>query len=637
MKRPEFLQKLVTRQYFSSWVILLSDVLISVICTFIALLAVRFITRIMIPADYIFPITLMAAVVSFCVFYFFKTSQNIIRHSTLREISSIGISVFIKNVAMILLYYIVVEKFWIHDFPIAIVAIVDVMLTFITLIYTRVFMLLFYEQLKRNNAKRKNILIYGYLSQSVSLSTGLQNNKKLCTFGFIIPRSKKHLNRLAGYPTYSFEDEEVFNVVVARYNIYGILFPDYETAQQEKDGLIRWCEKSGIKVLVYPPINEFKENTQLLHSIREIKIEDLLGRTEISINLDEVSDCFKNKTILITGAAGSIGSELCRQLAKFKVKKLILFDSAETPTHDIRLELEEKFPNLDFEPIVGDTRIKQRLEMVFKKFRPQIIFHAAAYKHVPLMEENPCEAILVNVYGTCNIADLAVEYGVEKMIMISTDKAVNPTNIMGASKRLAEIYVQSLGISIANKETQGNTQFITTRFGNVIGSNGSVIPRFRKQIEKGGPVTVTHPEITRFFMTIPEACRLVMEAATIGFNNDILVFDMGEPIKIAELAQRMIEMSGFIPNKDIMIEYIGLRPGEKLFEEVLSNEENTLPTPNKKIRIAQAKQYNYLEIKKDFQKIIRLSLRVNIPETIKLLKIMVPEFKSKNSIFEKYD
>lgn len=637
MKRPDFLQKLLTRQYFSSWIILLFDVIISTVCTFIACLVVRFITRIIIPADYLIPIELIVFFINLIIFYIFKTSHSIVRHSTLHEILNIGIAVLVKNAIMILVYYFIVEEFWMDDFPITLVAISDIMLTFIALVFVRIFMLLIYEQLRRNNRKSKNILVYGFNNPSISLVTRLRDNDKYNILGFFIPDSMKKLNRISGLPTYSCTDEESFEVIITRHNIYGILFPDYASVQLEKDKIINYSGKTGVKVFVIPPINELGEDIKLFHSMREIKIEDFLERTEIDINMDEVSSCFKGKTILITGSAGSIGSELCRQLANLQVKKMILFDSAETPSHEIRIELEEKFPLLNFETIVGDIRIKQRLEMVFKKFSPQIVFHAAAYKHVPLMEENPCEAILVNVFGTCNVADLSVEYGVEKMIMISTDKAVNPTNIMGASKRLAEIYVQSLGNAIAHQEVKGNTQFVTTRFGNVLGSNGSVIPRFRQQIEKGGPVTVTHPRITRFFMTIPEACRLVMEAATIGFDNEIFVFNMGEPVIIADLAKRMIEMSGFVPNKDIMIEYTGLRPGEKLFEEVLSNEENTLPTSNVNIRTAIAKQYDYTLIQKDIKRIIRLSLKVNIPETVKLLKCLIPEFKSKNSIFEQYD
>ena len=340
---------------------------------------------------------------------------------------------------------------------------------------------------------------------------------------------------------------------------------------------------------------------------------------------------------MVTGAAGSIGSELCRQLATFGIKQLVLFDNSETPMHNIRLELEERYPELNFAPVIGDVRIPTRLDFVFRKYRPQVVFHAAAYKHVPLMEENPCEAVLANVAGSRNVADKCLEYDVEKMVMISTDKAVNPTNIMGCTKRLAEIYVQSLGLAIEQGKQKGKTKFVTTRFGNVLGSNGSVIPRFREQIAKGGPVTVTHPEITRFFMTIPEACRLVMEAATMSTGNQIFVFDMGASVKIAHLAKRMIKLAGFTPDKEIKIEYTGLRPGEKLYEEVLSNTENTLPTSHDRIRIAKVREYDYDDASKAADELETLSRAVNNPDMVRLMKRTVPEFKSKNSKFEEYD
>lgn len=371
--------------------------------------------------------------------------------------------------------------------------------------------------------------------------------------------------------------------------------------------------------------------------IREIRIEDLLGREEIKINTVELAESFTGKVVLVTGAAGSIGSELCRQLATLGISRLVLFDNAETPMHELRLELERNFPNLKFTPFIGDVRQKERLRMAFVMFHPQVVFHAAAYKHVPLMEENPCEAVRVNVVGSRLVADFCVEYGVEMMVMISTDKAVNPTNVMGASKRLAEIYVQSLGLAMERGKVKGKTRFVTTRFGNVLGSNGSVIPYFRKQIEQGGPVTVTDPRITRFFMTIPEACRLVMEAAMMSTGNQIFVFDMGEPVKIVDLAERMIRLAGYIPGEDIKIKFIGLRPGEKLYEEVLSNEENTIPTGNSKIRVAKVRTYERDEVLWAYDKLAELALAVEVDKTVRLMKRIVQEFKSRNSVYEVLD
>jgi FlaA1/EpsC-like NDP-sugar epimerase len=328
---------------------------------------------------------------------------------------------------------------------------------------------------------------------------------------------------------------------------------------------------------------------------------------------------------------------LCRQLATFGIEELIMFDNAETPLHNVRLEFEEHYPELKFVPIIGDVRLVKRLDYVFRKYRPQIVFHAAAYKHVPLMEENPCEAVLVNVDGSRNVADKCLEYGVEKMVMISTDKAVNPTNIMGCTKRLAEIYVQSLGLAIEHGAIKGKTKFVTTRFGNVLGSNGSVIPHFKEQIAMGGPVTVTHPDIIRYFMSIPEACRLVMKAETISEGNQICVFDMGKPVKISFLAEQMIKMAGYRPGIDIEIKYTGLRPGEKLYEEVLATKENTMPTKHDSIFIAKVRDYDYNEAKEVVDKLRELSRAVDIPNMVKLMKATVPEFKSKNSPYEIFD
>ena len=386
-----------------------------------------------------------------------------------------------------------------------------------------------------------------------------------------------------------------------------------------------------------PTIDELREGTKTLRNLPDIRIEDLLGRDEIHINTGEIANFLKGKVVMVTGAAGSIGSELCRQLCHFGLKQLVLFDSAETPMHNIRLELEEKFPQVEFTPVMGDVRMVDRVESVFRRFHPQIVFHAAAYKHVPLMEENPCEAVHTNVYGTHNVADMAVKYDVDKFIMISTDKAVNPTNVMGASKRLAEIYVQSLSVAISKGLHPGKTRFITTRIGNVLGSNGSVIPRFREQLAKGGPLTVTHPDIIRYFMTIPEACRLVLEAAFMGKGNEIFVFDMGTPVKIADLARRMIELAGLVPDKDIEIQYTGLRPGEKLYEELLAIKENTLPTLNEKIYRAQVREYDFKEINELMDPLVHLAVCVDKVRTVKLMKEIVPEFKSKNSEYEALD
>lgn len=369
----------------------------------------------------------------------------------------------------------------------------------------------------------------------------------------------------------------------------------------------------------------------------DLEMADLLDRNPIEVDMDEIRAKLSGRRILVTGAAGSIGSELALQLASLRPQRLILIDQAESPLHNLRLELERLYPKTDCVYIVADICNGPRMERIFASESPEIVFHAAAYKHVPLMEENPCEAVRVNVCGSRQVADKCVEYDVEKMVMVSTDKAVNPTNIMGCTKRLAEIYVQSLGLAIERGEAKGKTKFVTTRFGNVLGSNGSVIPRFREQIEHGGPITVTHREIRRFFMTIPEACRLVMEAATFSTGTQIFVFDMGESVKISTLAERMINLAGLEVGRDIRIEYTGLRPGEKLYEEVLATKENTIPTQHSRIFVAKVRAYDYGEASGVMTELNTLAERVDIPDMVILMKKTVPEFISKHSEFEIYD
>ncbi|MDE7152759.1 MAG: polysaccharide biosynthesis protein [Candidatus Amulumruptor sp.] len=501
-------------------------------------------------------------------------------------------------------------------------------------------MLWFYQFVTRRiNAEQRKVqvLVYGTGGKAASLVTRLRNSKQYHIVGFLKYGSEYKNQILAGLPIYYFNDSADVAALSRKFGFDGILFAHQSEAREEKSRLIVYCQEVGLKMYIAPSIDEMTDGKLPNSGIRKIKIDDLLGRSEIKISMDEIKAGVAGKTVLVTGAAGSIGSELCRQLVKLGVGELVMLDNAETPLHNVRLEFEDNYPGLKFTPVIGDVRQEERLDYVFRRFRPQIVFHAAAYKHVPLMEENPCEAVLVNVIGSRNVADKCIEYDVEKMVMISTDKAVNPTNIMGCTKRLAEIYVQSLGLAIERGEHKGRTQFVTTRFGNVLGSNGSVIPRFTEQIEKGGPVTVTDPEIRRFFMTIPEACRLGMEAATMVTETQIFVFDMGTPIKIADLAKNMIQLAGYEVDKDIRIEYTGLRPGEKLYEEVLATKENTIPTAHDRIFVAKVRKYGYQDISDTIDRLKQLSRAVTIPEMVILMKETVPEFKSKHSVFEKYD
>ena len=400
---------------------------------------------------------------------------------------------------------------------------------------------------------------------------------------------------------------------------------------QPRQELIDECIGTGLKVRIF---------SEARGVVRELNIADLLGRPETHLDMTEAKACFSGKKVMVTGGGGSIGSELCRQIMSFTPAQLIIYDISENYMYDLLFELREKYGSLVMNTVmleVGSVRDEKSLRRVMEKYRPRIVIHAAAHKHVPLMEDSPCEAIKNNPIGTYKTAWAAMAHGCERFVLISTDKAVNPTNIMGCTKRLAEIYVQSLGLAVESSRVKGVTRFVTTRFGNVLGSNGSVIPRFREQIAKGGPVTVTHPDINRFFMTIPEACRLVMEAATKSTGNQIFVFDMGQPVKIDTLARRMISLAGFTPDKDIKIEYTGLRPGEKLYEEVLANDENTLPAFHERIRIAKVREYVYEDALENVMQLESLARAVEIPTMVKLMKQIVPEFKSKNSKFAAFD
>lgn len=633
------IEKLRLDRYVSSRLILALDLLVSAGASIISLLVASILSG---------PETLTwktigwwlggSVVFSWIAFVLLQTHKSIIRHATLRGLGRLSVAVVFKGIGIAVILALGVAG---PTFPaIWITLLFDILLSLSGLVIMRVAMVVVYDWLKdsrQRHCKCQRILIYGTGDKGVSLVTQLQNSQEYQVVGFLTYGKTLKNHMLADLPVYYFETEENVKYLHNCKDIDAILFAHVHETREEQERLIHYCTDCNLKVLIAPSIDEVVDGKVQRQAIREIRIEDLLGREEIKISMNEIIANFRGKTILVTGAAGSIGSELCRQLATFGVKELVLFDNSETPMHNIRLELEDRFPNLKFIPVIGDVRMIPRLDFAFRTYRPQVVFHAAAYKHVPLMEENPCEAVLANVAGSRNVADKCIEYDVEKMVMISTDKAVNPTNIMGCTKRLAEIYVQSLGLAIEAGKVKGKTKFVTTRFGNVLGSNGSVIPRFREQIAKGGPVTVTHPDITRFFMTIPEACRLVMEAATMSTGTQIFVFDMGKSVKIAHLAKRMIELAGLEVDKDIKIEYTGLRPGEKLYEEVLSNTENTLPTSHDRIRIAKVREYDYIDALKGAQELEKLSRAVIIPDMVRLMKEIVPEFKSKNSRFEIYD
>lgn len=624
-----------TNRYLSTKVIYIVDIIISMIASLVTLVMINIVTH----QDLSFGLSAIwlgaAGIYSAIFFCLFRTYTIIIRHSTLKQLTRFVLVAVCKSTLLAVTYCIMFSL----NASMVVLVTVDFLLTLSALLLLRLAMILVYDTVKKNQKQRyasKRILVYGTDDKSVSVVTRLQNSNQYKVVGFINYGGGVPKSTILDKKIYHFTNENEVRRLLFSLEIDAILYTTDNDAKNEQNRLIKYSEDARRKSLIVPSIDEIVDGKVSQH-IRHIEIEDLLMRPEINISMNEIVENFRGKTVMVTGAAGSIGSELCRQLAMFGVKELILYDNSETPIHTLRLELEEKFPDLDFKPVIGSVRHVMRLDYAFRKWRPQVVFHAAAYKHVPLMEENPCEAVQTNVAGTRNVADKCNEYGVEMMVMISTDKAVNPTNIMGCTKRLAEIYVQSMGLAIERGEKSGRTKFVTTRFGNVLGSNGSVIPRFREQIAKGGPVTVTHPEITRFFMTIPEACRLVMEAATMSSGNQIFVFDMGEPVKIDDLARRMIQLAGFTPDEDIMIEYTGLRPGEKLYEEVLANSENTIPTIHERIKIAKVREYDYVQASSFVEELDRLSREVLVPEMVRLMKDIVPEFISSNSVFEKFD
>jgi FlaA1/EpsC-like NDP-sugar epimerase len=495
---------------------------------------------------------------------------------------------------------------------------------------------------------KERVVIFGTNKNSVLIKQALElTDNSFIVVGFVDINSSKVNSYI--------EQKKVFHAkdiqkIRDKFGVNKLLLVNEDLGTAEKKSIINKCLQLGVKVVTVPPSAQWVYGKLSLKQIKDLNIEDLLQREPIVINNNSISKEITGKTVLVTGAAGSIGSEIVRQVLKYNPATVVLCDQAESALHDMQLELDEKFPDSDIKIFVGNIQNFRRMQVLFSEYKPEIIFHAAAYKHVPMMEKNPSEAILTNVMGTKNIADLSIIHKAEKFVMISTDKAVNPTNIMGASKRIAEMYIQSLNNSTDNLIDIGNndsvlqmfikdsqTKFVTTRFGNVLDSNGSVIPRFRAQIQKGGPVTVTDPEITRYFMTIPESVQLVLEAGTMGNGGEIFIFDMGTPVRIVNLAKQMIKLAGLVPDQDIKIVYSGLRPGEKLYEELLNDKEKTLPTHHEKIKIAKVASYTYEQVLYDVEELILLSHHDDDEMLVTKMKEIVPEFISNNSVYEKID
>ena len=625
------------------WVILLIDMLI-VLASFVLVMLADYYAR----GTVYTPLALVTNAIIFLGVYFLvifvsKSYTCVIRLSVIedlyRVIQVVVFSTFILlfiDMAAVIFRGAPLFRFW---NVLSIAAIV-----FTLMVVERLLIKYFYMRLTAASTDgRRRVLVLGTSLNSLILANALKNEigGKYEPIGLLSTKTGKENETINGFKVYRFDPENVANLFVEN-SIYALIF-DSRSIERMRNGFADYFIRNNIALLCINKVEEFElddnkeesANANISTFVREVQIEDLLGRDPIVLNNALVSNTIKGSCVLITGACGSIGSEIVRQVAAYQASRIVLVDQAETPMHDVSIEMQRDYPDAQIEFFMGDVQNYERMEQAFDQFRPQFVFHAAAYKHVPMMEINPTEAVLTNVQGTRNIADLSLKYGVYKFVMISTDKAVNPTNVMGCTKRLAEIYCQSLFFDVAKHGAK--TQFITTRFGNVLGSNGSVIPLFRKQIAQGGPVTVTHRDIIRYFMTIPEACSLVLEAGCMGHGGEIYIFDMGQPVRIYDLAQRMISLAGLKVGKDIEIREVGLRPGEKLYEELLNDKEKTLATGNKKIMIAKVRTYDYKEVCDNIDRIISWARQGNVHNMIYDMKLFVPEYKSNQSQFEVID
>lgn len=566
--------------------------------------------------------------------YLFRTYAGIIRHSTFIDLFKLLLATFCSTVTVAVIsygYYLLFGiKLIIAHIPFLSIFFAS---SFMILFMFRLFVKEFFHIVRefRRSTLKKRILVLGIDETSIAIARAVLDNPNLPyhIVGFLTQRHDSRRAHLLGKPIFS--KEKIERNDKEDLALDGVLIIKEMMSKEEMNSWVNLFLEKDLQVFKAPSVQKLRDS-DLGASIKTLQIEDLLNRKPIKIENEEVKRRHFGKNILITGGAGSIGSEIVRQVSQFEPELVVVLDQAETPLYEVELEMREKFPNIHFKFVLADISNRHRIQPLFQKYNFSMVYHAAAYKHVPLVEQNPHEAILVNILGTKNLSVLASKYKVNRFVMISTDKAVNPTNVMGASKRAAELFVQAL------QKTEGNTtKFITTRFGNVLGSNGSVIPHFKKQIEAGGPITITHPDIVRYFMTIPEACDLVLQAGTMGNGGEIFVFDMGEPVKILDLATRMIKLSGFEPNTDIKIIYTGLRPGEKLYEELLSDDAKTLPTHNEKIMVSKDPTMAFDEIEQYANRITKAALRREKVEVVQILKSIVPEFKSNNSIYEVLD
>ncbi len=572
-------------------------------------------------------------------FLIYRTYSGIIRHSTFIDGVKLLTSTTTSYIFLLIINF---SCYLFFDKKIFVTTglFISYVLSFLLLFLFRILIKYIFEKYMNIEDKKKliNAVIYGSDANAISVANALKTEtpSRFKLKGFIDKFNQNKTSKsILNLPIIN--QNKKIAVILRSLKADALIIAEKSLSKEETIAIVEECLEFNFKVFTVPLITDWEDEKQISNKVKSFEIEDLLERKPIVLDTHSISSNLNGKTILITGAAGSIGSEITRQVLSFNPKKIIVLDQAETPLHSLRLEINKLNQEVLIRNVLADVRNKVALEKVFEKYRPSVVYHAAAYKHVPLMEENPSQAVYTNVLGTKNLADLSIQYGVERFVMVSTDKAVNPSSVMGASKRIAEKYVQTLHEKYREENTEIATKFITTRFGNVLGSNGSIVPLFSKQILEGGPLTITHPDIIRYFMTIPEACQLVLEAGAMGKGGEIFIFDMGQPVKIIDLAKKMIRLAGFIPYKDIDIKIIGLRPGEKLYEELLNDTSKTLATHNEKILIAQEVQDNYKTIHSATLDLIENLEKISNEEIVASMKKIVPEFKSMNSVFQTLD
>lgn len=624
--------------YLPRWIILVLDVSIVLISSVTTIILFRGLKLNYISDAYFSHGLFFYILVNLLFFWIFKTYSGIIRHSSYIDGLKLFFSQFATFIFLIILNSILL-LFNNHKFFLTTGAFINSVLSFSLLFIYRIIVKQTYERFFLDVGAHTKIpaIIYGSDANAIAVANALKSDTtgRFRLVGFIDKNNQNSTKRILDLPI--FQVKKTISVLMRHEKVQALIIADNSLTKEERLVLVEECIDFGFKVYTLPLVSDWDDKKEISKKIKNFEIQDLLERKPIVLNTETISCSLRGKSILVSGAGGSIGSEIVRQVILFQPEKIIILDQAETPLHSLSLEILEKNHNVKVFNVIADVKDYLVLDKIFEKYSPNVVYHAAAYKHVPMMEENPSQAILTNVLGTKNIADLSNKHNVDRFVMISTDKAVNPSSIMGASKRIAEMYVQSKHFKHVKNNSERFPKFITTRFGNVLGSNGSVVPLFTKQIQDGGPVTITHPDIIRYFMTIPEACQLVLEAGTMGNGGEIYIFDMGKPVKIIDLARKMIRLAGFIPEKDIKIKIVGLRPGEKLFEELLNDSAKNLSTHHEKIMIAQEVCNEFKILNEQIEDLIHSAVEIDSTDLVIKMKKIVPEFKSLNSVFQTLD